>query len=235
MSSRGRPRAIVSDHRVEDAEQLAHRGHQRDFGGLADRAEAAVVGADDGVEAGRDEGGHIERAADLRAPAPEVAGPRWQPLSTLRGATPTSLAIAPWERRPSSGSETSSRVAVCRPMPGADRSSCSRASQQGQRTSVAPISRSVALTRCSSQRTCSRRLGCIAGCAVSRRWRSAVSMSSSCWRRVTSALSAVWAASGKGRAWAAPARQTGPASSHRAHRFSRAGRAPSRSRGPGAD
>ena len=61
------PWSSLVDDSVQDNEQLAHAGDERDLLRLAGRDESAIEGANDGVPSGRDQGAHIEHGADGRA------------------------------------------------------------------------------------------------------------------------------------------------------------------------
>jgi len=58
-----------SDHGVEDGQELAHASDDGDFFGFAGGDEAIVELLDDDVEADRSQGGHVEAAPYLPAPA----------------------------------------------------------------------------------------------------------------------------------------------------------------------
>src|SRR5882672_5653170 len=73
--ARGRvPHLTPREHRVEDDNQFAHAGDQRDFGLFALSAQPFVIGHDNRIVAGRGaEGRHIEQGADVSAPALDMA------------------------------------------------------------------------------------------------------------------------------------------------------------------
>ena len=68
----GRP---MFQHGVEDGEQLAHAGRQGHLFRFAGRTQALIEGPDHRIEAGRDDGAHIEDRAHLRPSAPDSAPP----------------------------------------------------------------------------------------------------------------------------------------------------------------
>jgi hypothetical protein len=61
------------DHGVEDGQELSGAGGEGDLHGLSGGLEALAEGLEARVAAGCDEGGDIERAANLCAAAPDVA------------------------------------------------------------------------------------------------------------------------------------------------------------------
>jgi hypothetical protein len=63
--SSGMPWTTVSEHGVEDGEELAHRGGEGDFAGSPGSHEAPVKSADRGVVLDRGQGGHVQHAPDV--------------------------------------------------------------------------------------------------------------------------------------------------------------------------
>ena len=74
-------------------QQLAHAGGERYLLQLAGGEQALIEGSNGWVEAGRGEHGHVERGRTPARPPRTVRLPRSEPLSRLKGATPTSAAI----------------------------------------------------------------------------------------------------------------------------------------------
>jgi len=74
------PLGLVSKHRVQYRQQLAHAGHDRDLLGLAGRDQAAVENFDRRVEAHRRKCGHVQHGTHLVATTPDPA----LPLATSR-------------------------------------------------------------------------------------------------------------------------------------------------------
>src|SRR6266540_795779 len=70
----GLPGGAVSGDGVEDGEELVQAGDQGQLLGFADGEQALIVGADDRVATGGDQGGHEEGGADRSAAAPAGAG-----------------------------------------------------------------------------------------------------------------------------------------------------------------
>ena len=62
-------------HRIDDGEQLVHAGRQRHLFGFAVRTQALIERQDHRIEAGCDEGAHVEDRAHLRPSAPDGAPP----------------------------------------------------------------------------------------------------------------------------------------------------------------
>ena len=102
-------------------------------------------------------------------------------------------------RRPSSGSSPSSVRLTIGPTPGTLCRRSSWARQTGLCSMSRPRSRSTSASSRWSQRMCVRMRRATGARAKPRRWRSAVSISSSCRRRVSTASSAWAASSGSGR------------------------------------
>ena len=63
-------------HGIEDGEQFMHGGDAGDFAGCAGGTQALIEGANDGVVAAGDDGGHVEGGANGGAAAPSGAGAR---------------------------------------------------------------------------------------------------------------------------------------------------------------
>ena len=58
-------------HRIEDGQQFPHAGGERHLFRFAARMQALVEGPDHRIEAGRDDGTHVEDRTDLCVPAPD--------------------------------------------------------------------------------------------------------------------------------------------------------------------
>src|SRR5665213_4565134 len=67
------PDGLVSEHGIEDGQQLAHAGGDSDLGGLACADQAAVEEPDDRVVADGGQGGHIQHRAHFAAPTANAA------------------------------------------------------------------------------------------------------------------------------------------------------------------
>ena len=67
------PRRVRPHHGVQDREQLAHAGDERDLLRLAGRDESTIEGANDDVASSGDKRPHVEYGADRRAAAPDHA------------------------------------------------------------------------------------------------------------------------------------------------------------------
>ena len=63
----------MSQHGIEDDQQFPHAGNQRDFLGLAGRAEPPIEAPNHGIEAGRNDRSHVECHSHLGAPTPHRA------------------------------------------------------------------------------------------------------------------------------------------------------------------
>jgi hypothetical protein len=68
------PSLIVFHHGVEDAQQLAHAGHQRHFFEFSCRKQTLVKRFDNRVVASRYQGGHVQRTTH-RGTSPTDAAP----------------------------------------------------------------------------------------------------------------------------------------------------------------
>ena len=68
-------------HGIEDHEELALGGGERELGRLTGATQTPVKGLEGRVEAHRGEGRHVERRAHRRAPAPHRALAAQAPLS----------------------------------------------------------------------------------------------------------------------------------------------------------
>ena len=66
----GTPRGAMFKHGIEDHEELAHGGGERELGRLTGATQTPVKGLEGRVEAHRGEGRHVERRAHRRAPRP---------------------------------------------------------------------------------------------------------------------------------------------------------------------
>src|SRR3989442_14577613 len=64
------PRGPMFQHRIQNDQQFAHAGRQRDLLRLPGSAQALIEHAEDGIEASRHDCAHIEHGADLRPAAP---------------------------------------------------------------------------------------------------------------------------------------------------------------------
>lgn len=65
---------MVSDHGIDDGQQLVGNGDERGFGRFSLGLESQVEFLGDGVAADRDDGGHVEDVANLLASADDVPG-----------------------------------------------------------------------------------------------------------------------------------------------------------------
>src|SRR5438552_84994 len=81
LSSELLPWALVSQHRVENGEELAHRGGEGDFFRPARGRQALIEMEEHGIKADRGEGGHIQHAAHGGAPPGDHAAAA--PLAAL--------------------------------------------------------------------------------------------------------------------------------------------------------
>lgn len=69
-------------HRIENGQQLAHRGDQRDLGCFAGSPQSLVELPDDRIPARRHQGGHLQRGANRCPAAPD------SPLATQSPTVP---------------------------------------------------------------------------------------------------------------------------------------------------
>ena len=70
---RGIPRLMMTDHRVDDRQELPHHGGQGDFRRLPRRDQAFVEGPQHGVMAFGRQGGHVQQRADGATAARDAA------------------------------------------------------------------------------------------------------------------------------------------------------------------
>ena len=179
---------------MEDGEQLMHTGGQGDLLGCAAGEQALVADGEHRMVAHTDQSGPGERRADLPPPAPD--GPRAAPgpaISSERreahqgGHVLATCLTEPW---PSAGRWASKGSETVGPTPGTLRKSWTRSRHSGLARRVWSSSLSSSWRACSSQAMCAATLACTAGPACRKRFFSAVSMLTTCWRRSTRAVRA---------------------------------------------
>ena len=145
------PGGVVVHHGVQNRQQLAHAGRQRDLRGLPRRPQALIKRFEYRIIAHRHEGPHVQGGPHVGASPQIVRVPRRVPLSRVKGATPP-RAASRWRLSvPNSGRSSSSVRAQTGPMPGTRRSNSSRSRQTGLARRVVSRSSSSAARRSLSQ------------------------------------------------------------------------------------
>src|SRR6266536_2932834 len=79
------PRYIVTKHRVEDGDDLAHHSDEDDLGFLSGGREAIVEGSELGIATAADQSRHVQHAPHRRTAAPDGA---WSSAARIPPAIP---------------------------------------------------------------------------------------------------------------------------------------------------
>lgn len=111
------PFFVLSEHCVQDSQQLAYTGNQRHFFGFSCGKQSHVKHLYYRVKAGCDKRCHVQGCSHTSLPPKMVRRPLIVPESRFTGTIPTSALISRLERLPCSGTSASSAAAVMVPTP----------------------------------------------------------------------------------------------------------------------
>lgn len=111
------PFFVLSEHCVQDSQQLAYTGNQRHFFGFSCGKQSHVKHLYYRVKAGCDKRCHVQGCSHTSPAAKDGSSPSHRPESRFTGTIPTSALISRLERLPCSGTSASSAAAVMVPTP----------------------------------------------------------------------------------------------------------------------
>lgn len=111
------PFFVLSEHCVQDSQQLAYTGNQRHFFGFSCGKQSHVKHLYYRVKAGCDKRCHVQGCSHTSPAAKDGSSPSHRARVRFTGTIPTSALISRLERLPCSGTSASSAAAVMVPTP----------------------------------------------------------------------------------------------------------------------